>query len=80
MFFIVCVTCDYMHMDNKVANRMLIDDGYINNIDILEEVLVNSHSSFQDKELDLASNLTVFRLHGIFFSWLSRGLVVLLSF
>lgn len=54
---------------------MLIDDSYINNIDILEEVLVNSHSYCQDKELDLA-----IQWFSPFFSWLSRGLVVLLSF
>lgn len=51
----------------KVVNGLLIDDGHINNIHILEEVLVNSHSSFQDKELDLARNLIVFPLHGYLF-------------
>lgn len=38
----------------KVANGMIIDDSYIN---ILEEILANNDSFFQDKELALARYL-----------------------
>lgn len=67
MFFHLCPVTLCIWIIEKVANGMLIDDGYINNTHMLEEVFVSSHSSFQDKKLDLASNLTVFPLHGIFF-------------
>lgn len=63
-----------------MANGMIIDAGYINNIHILKEILANSDSFFQDKELALARNLKVFCLHGIFLPQLSKGLFLLLFF
>lgn len=63
-----------------MANGIIIDAGYINNIHILKEILANNDSFFQDKELALARNLKVFCLRGIFLPQLSKGLFLLLSF
>lgn len=43
----------------KVANGMITDNGCINNIHLLEEILANSDSFFQPKEQALARNLKV---------------------